>query len=502
MEMVALEFVRPRGAAGKANEPLLDFTATAAEPASHERRGVGELVPALEEAVRLRRENEVLRSSLNRLSGALLRVTERDSLSAILQAAIDGARTLAGARYGALLVFDDRGRVKEFVTSGLAPEVARRIGQGPRGEGLLGHLRKSREALRLGDLSSHPASGGFPANHPSMKTFLGVPLLHRRGSYGNIYLTEKEGGEEFTPDDERLLQMFASEAAATIAQEQRFQQENRSRLSVEALINTSPVAVLVFDAKTRDLVSYNDETKRIVRGLTAPSHTISDLLGVMAFRRSDGRDIPPEELPTELAIRSGETVRAEDIVIHLPDGPPVPTLCNVTPIRSEGGEIVSVVATLQDMTPLADLERQRAEFLGMVSHELRMPLASIKGSASALMGPLHPPGRERGATVLSDHRPAGRSHAGPHQGPPRPDANRGGSPVHRFGADSGGGPGGGGEANLRQRGIPKQPPGRPRPRTAPHHRGQAADRSGLGQPALQRLQALARTVGHQLESVA
>ena len=141
------------------------------------------------------------------------------------------------------------------------------------------------------------------------------------------------------------------------------------------------------------LVSLNQETRRIVRGLHAPGHTLSELLSVMTFRRLDGRDISPEELPTARAIRTGETVRAEEMVIHLPDGQAITTVINATPVRSAEGEIVSVIATMQDMTPLEELERLRAEFLAMVSHELRMPLTAIKGSAASALSstsPLNP----------------------------------------------------------------------------------------------------------------
>ena len=105
----------------------------------------------------------------------------------------------------------------------------------------------------------------------------------------------------------------------------------------------------------------------------------------MTFRRLDGREIPPDELPTARAIRTGETVRAEEMVIHLPDGQAITTVINATPVRSTDGEVVSVIATVQDMTPLEELERLRAEFLGMVSHELRMPLTAIKGSAASAL---------------------------------------------------------------------------------------------------------------------
>ena len=94
---------------------------------------------------------------------------------------------------------------------------------------------------------------------------------------------------------------------------------------------------------------------------------------------------PLEELPLAKALSSSETVRAEEFVIEVRDGRSVTTLVNATPIWSKDGEVESVVVTLQDMTPVEELERQRAEFLGMVSHELRAPLTSIKGSADTLL---------------------------------------------------------------------------------------------------------------------
>ena len=260
----------------------------------------------------------------------------------------------------------------------------------PKGLGLLKYLNEIEGPLRLADIASHPRSVGFPEGHPPMKTFLGTPVLHLGERLGNIYLTEKEGGQEFTPEDEETLVMFASQAALTVSNARRFRDEQQVRADLEALVNTSPVGILIFDAKTGDLVSLNQETRRIVRGLHAPGHTLPELLSVMTFRRLDGREISPDELPTARAIRTGETVRAEELVIHLPDGQAVTTVINATPVRSAEGQIVSVIATMQDMTPLEDLERLRAEFLGMVSHELRTPLTTIKGSAASALSSTSP----------------------------------------------------------------------------------------------------------------
>ena len=341
---------------------------------------------ALEEAAMLRRENEALRERLSGLSEASLRINQSLDVDTVLQGVIDGACSLTRARYGALVAFDDSGGIETLITSGVTPEERPRFGDLPKGLGLLQYLNEIEGPLRLADIAGHPRSVGFPKGHPTMKTFLGTPVRHQGESLGNIYLTEKEGGREFTLEDEETLVMFASQAGMAIVNARRYSDEHRARADLEALVNISPVGVLVFDAKTGDLVSLNQESRRIVRGLRAPGRSQTEILSVLTFRRPDGREIPLAELPTERALKSGETVRAEEIIIQLPDGQEVTTVINATPIFSEAGAVVSVVATVQDMTPLEELERLRAEFLGMVSHELRTPLTTIKGSAATVLG--------------------------------------------------------------------------------------------------------------------
>ena len=327
-----------------------------------------------------------------RMVEACLRISQSLDHKDTLQEVIDSARSLTGARYGALVAFDERGAIKEFFTSGMTEDERRRLGDVPEGLGLLGYLNEVREPVRLRDIAGHARSVGFPEGHPSMSTFLGVPIRHMGDAVGNIYLTEKAGGREFTQEDEDTLVLFASHAAVVINNARRFERERRAKADLEALINISPVGVMVFDAKNGDLLSRNEETRRIVGPLNAPGRSMSQLLEVMTLRTPDGRDIPPEELPTAKALGSGETVLAEEVVVHLPGGREVHTLVNARPIYGEGGEPVSVVTTMQDITPLEEMKRQRAAFLGRVSRELRTPLSSIKGSAATILGSPHPPG--------------------------------------------------------------------------------------------------------------
>ena len=338
----------------------------------------------------LARENKGLRERLRRLSEASLRINESLDFVTVLQGVLDSARSLTSARYGVITLLDDSGGVQDFLSSGMTGEEAGRLWDLPDGMRLFEYLGSISGPLRLPDLTGHIRSMGLPELRPPVAvgpvvSFLAAPVLHLGQRVGNIYLAEKEAGEEFTEEDEETLVMFASQAAMVIANARRHRDEQRARADLETLINTSPVGVAVFDARTGAPVSFNREARRIVDSLREPDQSPEQLLDVLTCRRGDGREISLLELSMAELLSAGETVRAEEIVLRVPDGRSVTALLNATPIRSKDGEVESFVVTLQDMTPLEELERLRAEFLGMVSHELRTPLATIKGSTTALL---------------------------------------------------------------------------------------------------------------------
>lgn len=161
---------------------------------------------------RLRRHNEELLA----LHGAGLDVTAELSLDVVLNKVVERARTLVGARYGALSVVNDDGSIQTFLTSGVTAEVRARIGPPPVGHGLLGVVLRQGERLRLPDIGSDPRSYGFPPNHPMMHSLLAVPVTCKGPFVGNLYLSEKAEGGEFTPSDEESLERFAVQAAIAI----------------------------------------------------------------------------------------------------------------------------------------------------------------------------------------------------------------------------------------------------------------------------------------------
>ena len=144
-------------------------------------------------------------------------ITSELSIDALLQRLVESASELTGARYAALGVIDRTGaELERFLTTGIDAETKAAIGDLPRGRGILGVLIREDEPLRLHNIGDDPRSVGFPPNHPPMKTFLGVPVHLRGVAYGNLYLTEKAGGEDFTDEDQELVELLASQAAVAI----------------------------------------------------------------------------------------------------------------------------------------------------------------------------------------------------------------------------------------------------------------------------------------------
>jgi signal transduction histidine kinase len=150
------------------------------------------------------------------LESATRAVAAELDIDRVLQLIVDRVRDLVGARYAALGIVDARGRIERFMTSGIDPETRAAIGHVPAGLGLLGLIIREGRTFRTDDISSHPAHVGFPPNHPPMTSFLGVPVMVKGRSVGDLYLTDKPTGESFTASDERLVEMFAVHAGIAI----------------------------------------------------------------------------------------------------------------------------------------------------------------------------------------------------------------------------------------------------------------------------------------------
>lgn len=305
----------------------------------------------------------------------------------VLQAVAGAAHSLSGARYAVVCAVDEAKHIHDWASAGFSPDERQRLAETPSGQRFLESLV--------------PATGPEPDDYsepsPDIQAMSEVCQSLPRSSWlstaiqsgdrcvGWIWLAQEEAVSEFSRLDNQRAEMLAAQAAAAITNARCYSQERRAKADLLALIDTSPIGVIVFDAEAGLPISVNQEALRIARGLRMPERSLEELAEVLICRRADGREIALSELPLAQSLSTGETVRAEEIVLETPDGRSITVLVNATPIRSDAGVIESVVVTLQDLTTLEQVERLRAEFLGMVSHELRTPLTSIKGSTTTML---------------------------------------------------------------------------------------------------------------------
>ena len=246
---------------------------------------------------RLGKENAALRERMSMLSAAILRISASLDPDAVLQEVVNSARALTGARYGMIATVDDSGEIQEFIASGLSADERRHIADWPHGYQFFEHLRDLPGALRLADVSAYIRSLGYSGDLTVSKTLQATPMRHQGVHVGNFFLGEKAGGREFTGEDEEVMVLFASQAATAIANARAHRDERRARADLGALVDTSPVGVVVFDARSGRPVLFNREARRIVEGLRSGDSPTEQLLDVIICRRDDGRETRFDELP-------------------------------------------------------------------------------------------------------------------------------------------------------------------------------------------------------------
>ena len=177
------------------------------------------------------------RSELERLLAVGRSLVSELDLDTVLMNVLDAARQLTAARYAALGVLNsDKTELERFLYVGIDEEMRKRIGPLPRGHGILGELIRDPRPLRLDNIGDHPRSYGFPSEHPTMTTFVGTPITVRGEVFGNIYLTEKEGGDPFDEGDEHLVTVLAEWSAVAINNARTHEELRRGRADLERLV--------------------------------------------------------------------------------------------------------------------------------------------------------------------------------------------------------------------------------------------------------------------------
>ncbi len=289
-------------------------------------------------------------------------VSELD-LEVVLQRVLDMARDLTGARYAALGILDrERKGVERFLTAGIEPDVHRAIGDPPHGRGVLGLLIADPRPLRLDDVSSHPQAYGFPVNHPPMRSFLGVPVLVRGEAYGNLYLTEKQGGDAFDEGDEEVMVLLATWAGIAIGNARAYTEEQERRAELE----------------------------RAVRALEATT----------AIARAVGGETDLDRVLELIAKRARALVDARDLVIVLREGDEM----TVRAVAGEmGRDLLGTRLPLEGSISGHVLRTRRPERLAQVSSVLRHSLSDAGAARTGLFVPLVFRGRPLGVLSAYDH---------------------------------------------------------------------------------------------------
>ena len=279
------------------------------------------------------------RDRTHALLEAVVAVGSHLELEVVLRQIVEAAVELVSARYGALGVVGDGGRLVEFVPVGLDESEIARIHHWPEGRGLLGKLITDPHPLRLHDISADPGSSGFPEGHPPMRTFLGVPVRIRDEVYGNLYLTEKQGGD-FDEEDEALVQALAAAAGVAIENARLYAEARRQQQWLRA--NAEVTRRLLSGDEPRDVLELVTQQALEMSGadlvvLALPTGNRGTL--VIEHACGDGADaalglvLPAEQSASGIVMASGKPLTVEDFRTdpqvaqvareHMPLGPAV-----------------------------------------------------------------------------------------------------------------------------------------------------------------------------------
>jgi signal transduction histidine kinase len=252
-------------------------------------------------------------------------VLERLDIEVVLERVLESARELTGARYAALGVLNEsRTGLARFLTVGIDESTRRLIGALPTGRGVLGELIREPRPLRLRDVGSHPYSYGFPVGHPPMRTFLGVPIVIEGRLFGNLYLTEKEGGAEFTEEDQQAAVLLAEFAGVAIDHARQFADSEFQRLELEHTVNALDATIQIARALggQTELSAILELVAKRGRALVSARALVIELLRgdqlELAAGAGDlpagliGRRVRLENTVASAALRAGVTQRLSD----------------------------------------------------------------------------------------------------------------------------------------------------------------------------------------------
>ncbi|MBI2936069.1 MAG: GAF domain-containing protein [Chloroflexi bacterium] len=324
------------------------------------------------------------RDSLAAIAAAALDLVKELSEDRVTQRIVDSARGIVRARYAALGIFDHKGQIQRFYTSGISQQQREHIGKLPQGRGLLGLVLKGEKPLRVANIRRHPSSVGFPPGHPPMRTFLGMPIRHGSTSFGNLYVADKEDGEPFNREDEMVITLFATRAGIALENARLYEQATAEWHALRAILDS--IAAAIFTTDTARLITRHNRQAVLFRGDGASPLEGRLACEVFPYIDEAGKPLCPQRCPTKEALQTGKPVFVWDARIKI-DQKIVPISVTAAPIRDGTGAVIGVVETFRDISDLKAAEELRDSIISLVSHELRTPLFHIKGFASSLLQP-------------------------------------------------------------------------------------------------------------------
>lgn len=314
---------------------------------------------------------------------AALAVASEVTPEAVLQRIVDVARMVGSARYAALGVADERGKILQFITSGITPEQRAAIGPIPEGHGLLGELIRKREPIFVERIADDPRSSGFPPAHPPMETFMGMPILLGNRALGNLYLTDRTDGRPFDEHDLATVQVLAAHAASAIERSFLYGKLREQRDRLRTILDSLPSGVVIVSGSDTAVQFSNHAFVDLVFGAAAPPGVLPTYGRDFVWTRADGLPLRHDERPGTRALR-GEMLTNLQLQLERADGTTLPVSVQSAPLRDPGNGGTDALLVVQDVTQLRQAEQLKDDFLSLISHEFRTPLTAIHGGAHLL----------------------------------------------------------------------------------------------------------------------
>ena len=328
-------------------------------------------------------------------------------LRSALQLAIDGARSLVDAEMGTVAVIDRAGALDHCVASGIAESGRALVGAIRRSPEFLCRLSELDSPLQIGDFAAYCTETGLaePGFSGPVGPAMAVPITRRGVAVGAVLVANARGGRRLSTDDAAMLSVIASQTALMVENSHRADDVDRAKASLQTLIDTSPVGVLLFDDAGR-AVRANREALKMVESLHSPDESPARLLEIMTIRREDGRVTSLVDHPLAESFGAGETLRGERIEMSRNDGRSLTMSINATPIRADNGDVTSVVVTILSLGSVQPglagaYAKDRNGSLERIEEELRTRILAVKGSAAMLLESLHT--LDRTETALLAH---------------------------------------------------------------------------------------------------